>query len=98
MTVGFMGWLQRNTIQAAGGIAATKRCNRATKNSPCFAANSPPGRGEWNTNKSSSSQRIARGVACACVEPRRRDRLKATPSRRKTGQMASAQTHRRRNA
>ena len=75
-----------------------KRCNRATKNSPCFAANSPPGRGEWNTNKSSSSQRIARGVACACVETRRRDRLKATPSPRKTGQMASAQTHRGRNA
>jgi hypothetical protein len=23
MTAGFMGWLQRNTIQAAGGIAAT---------------------------------------------------------------------------
>jgi hypothetical protein len=23
MTVGFMGWLQRNTIQAAGGIVAT---------------------------------------------------------------------------
>jgi hypothetical protein len=97
MTVVFMRWLQRNTIQAACRIAVTTG-NDLTAPPLCkeFALL----RGELATTALQLEQQqmiiepthYAR-CACACVEQRRRDRLKGAPSWRKTGQRASAQTY-----
>ena len=66
--------------------SAAARCGRSRREHSS--------RRESRGSASSSSQRIAQATTCACVEPRRRGRLKETPSRRKTGRRASAQTHR----
>ena len=103
MTLWFVRWLQRNTIQAAGGIAATTGNDVIA---PPLCKEFAPFRGELATTALRvEHQQNDRRANVLCTLSRApvlnhggRERLKGTPSRRKTGQMASAQTHRGRNA
>jgi hypothetical protein len=69
----------------ASAIPSIQALRQATRTVPIVFANvgDPAGMG---------------ATTCACVESRRRDRLKGTPSQRKTGRSASAQTRRGRDA
>jgi len=99
MTVGFMRWLQRqhNPGRRSHRRYDWERCNRAAAlRFTLFRGELATATLQSNTNNNHPANVLR--TTCACVGPRRRDRLKGTPSRRKTGRKASTQTHRGRDA